>query len=221
MRLLKEEWDGFIPGEAAGFVRLTAAPRTAGTWGSAPARITGAGSAKETAAGSATDPVLGKAVANAFRAAVAETGCSDKDIHLILNDVNGSRASFEDFAMGRIRFFRTPDHGVDVWHVASCLGETGAAVGGIELAWASATLELGLPPGGAILLSASDETARSAALIQAAAAPAGGAPVRVSIGVPALLPRHRQRRFRRSRAAPCAFTGTICTAGSGEEISKS
>ena len=67
----------------------------------------------------------------------------DNDIGLRINDINGSRAAFEDDAMATTRFYRSPREGVlDVWHLGSYLGETGAAAGAIELIWGASMGEL-------------------------------------------------------------------------------
>lgn len=186
-RLLKEEWDGFIPGEAAAFVRVQAT-QTSGPWHAQGTWVAGLGVARESAIGDASSPLTGEAVCAAVRAACAEARAADSDLHLLINDVNGSRAAFEDNAMGRIRFFRSPTHFHEVWHIASCLGETGAACGGLELAWAAAALDLGMAPGRGVLLTASDGDLRTAAIVQGGSAAPGGHP-------------NQKRQISRGRAA--------------------
>jgi 3-oxoacyl-[acyl-carrier-protein] synthase-1 len=164
-RLLKEEWDGFIPGEAAAFVHVTSTPGP-GAWAGPGAFVSGVAAATEPAIGTKDDPLIGKAVAATFRAAMKQAALPDTGVNLYINDLNGSRVAFEDNAMGLTRYLRTPTHEYDVWHVASFLGETGAACGGIQLAWAQAALELGFAPGRGILISASDGDIRAAAVLQ-------------------------------------------------------
>jgi 3-oxoacyl-[acyl-carrier-protein] synthase-1 len=170
--MVKEEWDGFIPGEAAAFIRLVPQP-SQGIWGNAAPRISGAGVASEPADGSAGSPLVGVGVGAAFRSAARDANIVDSAVRLLINDVNGARVTFEDNAMGRIRFFRSRDTNVQVWHVASYVGETGAAAGGIQLIWALAALELGFAPGPCVMLSSADADQRTAVVIQGSDAPAG------------------------------------------------
>ena len=165
--LLKEDWDGFIPGEAAAFLQIRAKPGI-GCWGRPAIAIAGVGTATEMADGTAENPLVGKGVFAAFKDAMNAAGLPDSDIDLCINDINGARAAFEDEAFGQIRFFRTPrEQGhLEVWHPASYLGETGAAVGAIELIWGSAALELGFAPGPGILASTSDAELRAAAYLR-------------------------------------------------------
>jgi len=163
--LIKEEWDGYIPGEGAAFIKVSLQPYQ-GWWGNAVAAIEGIGIATETADGSANDPLVGVGIRTAFQAAVSDAGRTEKDVHLCINDVNGSRAAFEDEAFGQIRFFRSSREYLEVWHSASYLGETGAAVGAIELIWASAALELGFVPGTGVLISTSDGDLRAAVFLR-------------------------------------------------------
>ena len=165
--LLKEDWDGFIPGEAAAFLQVSSKPGI-GCWGRPAVAITGVGIATETADGTAENPLIGKGVLAAFKGAMSTAGLPESEVDLCINDINGARAAFEDEAFGQIRFFRTPrEQGhLEVWHPASYLGETGAAVGAIELIWGSAALELGFAPGPGILASTSEAELRAAAYLR-------------------------------------------------------
>lgn len=186
--LLKEEWDGFIPGEAAAFIRVTRVPGI-GCWGGSAVALAGVGTATETADGTAENPLVGVGVRAAFRSAMNDAGLPESEVHLCINDVNGARAAFEDEAMGWIRFFRSPRENLDVWHPASYIGETGAAVGAIELIWGSAALELGFSPGPGILASASDAELRTAVFMRnenAVGSDTSHSAIRIGTGIPVL-----------------------------------
>lgn len=161
---LKEKWDGLIPGEAAAFVRLSRRSKRGG-WGGTAAIVTGLGLVQEPATGTKDDPLVGVGVAAAFRNAVADAGHAEADVQLCINAVNGERTAFEDESYGWVRYFRSRRDHLEVWHVASYLGETGAAVGALELVWASAALELGLCSPRAVLLSASEGPHRAAMVV--------------------------------------------------------
>jgi len=194
---LKEEWDGLIPGEAAAFVRLSRRARRGG-WGGAAALVTGLGLVQEQATGTKEDPLVGVGVAAAFRNAVADAGHAEADVQLCINAINGERTAFEDESYGWVRYFRSRRDHLEVWHVASYLGETGAAVGALEIIWASASLELGLCRPRAVLLSVSDGPHRAAVVVTPPAEPTALDPtyLRVSRVEPTthLPPEHSQRR---------------------------
>lgn len=183
---LKEQWDGFIPGEAAAFVRV-ALKAGAGHWGGAAAAVRGIGLTRDPAAGSAADPLVGVGVCEAYRAAVRDAEIDESVVRFYVNDVNGARAGFEDAAMGHIRFSRTPKGSIELWHVASHLGETGAAIGALELIWASAAHELGFAADRHAMLAAAQDTYRAAVLMTAEAAPPLPSPRHaIGRGVPVL-----------------------------------
>lgn len=192
--LLKEDWDGFIPGEAAAFLQISSKPGV-GCWGRPAVAIAGVGTAAETADGSAENPLIGKGVRAAFQSAVDGAGMYESEIHLCINDVNGSRAGFEDEAYGQIRFFRSPREKLEVWHLASYLGETGAAAGAIELILGSAALELGFAPGPGILASTSEAELRAAVYLrydQPAHRDQSQFKVRIGAGSPILHLEHQE-----------------------------
>lgn len=165
-RELKEKWDGYLPGEGAAFVHLSSRPLSSGSWGGECAFVSGIAAARELASGTKDDPLTGKAVAATLRDAMRDAALPETGVNLHINDLNGTRSAFEDNAFGLARYMRTPEHSYEVWHVASYLGETGAACGAIQLVWAQAALELGFAPGRGILLSAADGDIRSAAVLQ-------------------------------------------------------
>lgn len=166
--LLKEEWDGFIPGEAASFVRLGTRKPGVGCWGGPPVAIKGVGVAEELADGTAEQPIIGVGLKEAYQSAVEHAGAKEEEIKLCINDISGARISFEDEGYAWVRYFRTAREYLEVWHTGSYIGETGAAVGALEIIWGSAALELGFAPGDSILASASEAQLRTAAFLDIA-----------------------------------------------------
>lgn len=181
---IKEDWDGFIPGEAAAFVRVQREAPASGVWSLSAPTVMGIGLAQDPARGNADDPLVGVGMTAAYRSAMTDSGLDEKAVALLVNDVNGSRVAFEDAAMAGVRFFRSPRSYLETWHVASHLGETGAAVGALGLIWASAALELGWAPGATVMLGASDADLRSAVVLHARVAEPFGHRRQVSLGVP-------------------------------------
>jgi 3-oxoacyl-[acyl-carrier-protein] synthase-1 len=167
---LKEEWDGYLPGEAAAFVRLSSR-RGPGYWGRPASRIAGIGLGVERATGSSDDPVVGRGLTQALRAAAADANITDNDIGLRINDLSGMRVGFEDDGMAYARFYRTIGQRViDVWHLGSYVGETGAAAGALALIWAAAAVELEFVAPAPIMITCSEATRRAAVVLQPATA---------------------------------------------------
>ena len=163
---LKEEWDGYFPGEAAAFVRLSSR-RGPGYWGRPASRITGIGLGIEKSTGSSDDPIVGRGLTQALRAAAADANITDNDVGLRINDLSGMRVGFEDDGMAYARFYRTIGQRViDVWHLGSYVGETGAAAGALALIWAAAAAELELVAPAPIMITCSEASRRAAVVLQ-------------------------------------------------------
>ncbi len=138
---IAEEYDGFFPGEGAAFVCVgTRSDR--GVWGQRPARIAGFGMTRENADGTAEQPLLGTAVREALREATRKAGLAEPDVGVYINAVNGTRSEFEDDAFAQTKFFLSPREQLEIWHLASSVGEAGAAYGALALIWATAAAEL-------------------------------------------------------------------------------
>ena len=163
---IKEEWDGFIPGEAAAFVRVERQP-CMGYWHAPASAICGIGAATEHATGSKDDPLIGIGYRDAWRMAAQTAGIGETQVDLRVNDMNGQRALFEDEAMGFSRFFRSPrETALEVWHLGSYFGETGAAAGVLALLWASAALELGFTNAQCVMLNCAEGPYRLALVMR-------------------------------------------------------
>jgi 3-oxoacyl-[acyl-carrier-protein] synthase-1 len=162
--LIAEEYDGFFPGEAAAFVRVGRS-NGLGPWGRPAAAILGVGEATEPADGTAAAPLVGLGMSRAMRSAMLDAGRPEAAVGMCINAVNGARSLFEDEAHARVRFLKSPRERMESWHLASHLGETGAAYGALALIWAAAAFELGFAPAQGALVSAPDGARRAAAFV--------------------------------------------------------
>jgi 3-oxoacyl-[acyl-carrier-protein] synthase-1 len=185
-----ETYDGFFPGQGASFVCLSRR-RDTGVWGGAAARISGVGIADEPKKGTAEDPILGDAVREALKIATTQAQLTEPDLGVYINSVNGTRSEFEDDALAQSKFFRTPREHLEIWHVASYLGETGAAYGAVALMWAAAAAELGFGLRRATLVSATEDRWRAAACVTAGGEAKPGA---LMVGLSHHAPHFHQRK---------------------------
>ena len=125
------EANGLVPGEAATFVAVVHPGRRPGT--QALGLIAGIGLDREnpdTTVLSDGHPT-GKGLVRALRKAVQDAGLPESVVGLRLSDLNGERYGAMDSMLALSRFYRAYRDGLDIWHPAECVGETGAAVGAL------------------------------------------------------------------------------------------
>jgi len=133
---------GILPGEAAAFLVLQRNARE----GRALARVHGAAAALEPTAGTTT-PNTGRALTAALRATQVDAPL--KSMPLVICDLNGDRLRAMEWAMAQTRALgelKWRDDAVtsgDTWHPADCIGDCGAASGGVDSVWAALALQEG------------------------------------------------------------------------------
>ena len=158
--------DGLIPGEAAGVVIVSRQPL------SQPHLIVrGIGHAKETATAANEEPFRAEGLTAALKAALREAGTEMHDVAFRLSDVAGESYAFEELVLAQTRNMRKTRPEQPVWHAADCLGDTGAAAGLIQLAWAEHAYHRGYAPGDLAALHGSSMAFadRAAAIVSAVA----------------------------------------------------
>lgn len=154
---------GNLPAEAGGFVALetpqAAVQRGARTY----AKVTASAGATESSAwGEANN---GVALAHAIRG-VAK-GVADSHA-LVISDLDGERYRAMEWVMAQPKsmwYSETHEH----WNPADCIGDSGASMGAIMLAWGSAALFKRYARTERVLVwGASDEGAREAIMLESA-----------------------------------------------------
>lgn len=118
---------GFIPGEAAAFLRVVARPDRETL-----ACVVGVGLSQESATRTMDQPNNGVGLARAMREALSQAGANMKDVGFFAHDASGERFSFKEFALALVRL--RPIH-LDRWTAALSVGEVGAAVGPLTVAY--------------------------------------------------------------------------------------
>ncbi len=155
---------GVIPGEAAAFLVLE--PPESGRRTSL--RLAGTAVAEEPTAGT-DEPCRGEGLSRAIRKALADADLEHRP--LVVNDLNGDRYRTLEWGLANVRTMGTlplppgapPDF--DMWHPADCIGDCGAASGGVNAIWALRALRKGyVPTRRALVCGASDGALRAAAL---------------------------------------------------------
>lgn len=137
----EENSDGVIPGEAAAALLVTPEPA-----GSA-LRIRGVGFATEPAPVLSEEPMLGLGLTEAARKALVEARLNIADTSFRLSDVTGEHYGFKEQALAIARLMRSDAGEYPIWHVADCIGDTGAVAGLCQLVLAQQAFEKGFAPG--------------------------------------------------------------------------
>jgi 3-oxoacyl-[acyl-carrier-protein] synthase-1 len=161
--LTEDNSDGFIPGEAAGAVLVTAA----GEAGALVCR--GMGFAEEPAPVESDEPLRADGLVAAMKAAFAEAGAAMADMNYRIAGLGGEQYGFKEDALAVSRTLRESKEEFDIWHPADCIGETGAAALPCMLGVALAAARKGYAPGGTVLCHLGNDDGKRAALVLHAA----------------------------------------------------
>jgi 3-oxoacyl-[acyl-carrier-protein] synthase-1 len=156
--------NGFIPGEAAAALLVTA-PDAA-----APLHLVAAGFGVEPAAIESGEPLRGEGLAAAFRQALAAAGIPMARVGWRIGTMSGEQYWFKEHDLAVARLLRGRHEAVDLWHPADGIGETGAASLACCLVLAFEAARKGWAPGDPVLVAAANDDGRRAALLLAAGA---------------------------------------------------
>jgi 3-oxoacyl-[acyl-carrier-protein] synthase I len=156
--------DGLIPGEAACLVVASRHPLT-----QSHVIVRGLGEGTETATAANEAPFRAEGLALALKAALAEARTEMHEVAFRFSDVAGESYAFEELVLAQMRNTRKARPEQPVWHAADCIGDTGAAAGLIQFAWAEQSFGRGYAPGHLAALHASSMVFgnRAAAIVSA------------------------------------------------------
>ncbi|WP_263146693.1 hypothetical protein [Pseudomonas sp. RIT-PI-AD] len=148
--------DGFIPGEAAAALALSATPLDACL------AVCGVGVADEPGRPDGSVPSRARGLSQALRQALDEASAPPDTWTLRFSDQNGESFFAREASHAFTRVSLEGLNALDVITTADCVGEVGAAMGPMMLAWASRSLTAPDAPGQhAIAHLANDEGTRS------------------------------------------------------------
>lgn len=162
-RLLTGETSaGFIPGEGVGVLLLSLEAKTQGGL-----HVLGVGSAEEKATLDNDEPSRALGLTAALREALAASGCTMNDLDFRISDVSGTPLFFTEAATANTRLLDHRSRPFPLLHLADCIGETGAAIGPLSLAYLCDAMARGYAPGArAVLQLSNEEGARAAVVVE-------------------------------------------------------
>lgn len=160
--LTTQNSNGFIPGEAASviLVRATTACTTAQLC------CTGLGFGMEEATIDSDMPLRADGLTSAVRAALleAETTMASMDFRIV--DVTGEHYWFKETSLVLSRLLRGRKENFALWNPTDCVGEVGAAMGGLMMTYLKIAHEKNFAAGlNCLLHSSNDDSRRGAAVV--------------------------------------------------------
>lgn len=162
--------EGFIPGEGAGALVVELAPE-----GQGGLQVLGVGAAEESATLYNDEPVRASGLTRALREALDVSGYPLNELHFRMADLSGEPLYFREAALANTRLLDHRGGRFPLLHIADCIGETGAAVGPLSLAYLTDAMARGYAPGTrAVLHLSNDGGTRAAVVVEHFSPQAGG-----------------------------------------------
>ncbi|MFV1951430.1 MAG: hypothetical protein ACC630_05685 [Nitrospinota bacterium] len=156
--------DGFIPGEASAFFMIELLDSALNRKIDTLALIEGIGSAIEKNTIFSDKPCMAKGLTGAIRKA-AEDSIDDSPIEWVLCDLNGESYRSGEWGIVYTRLGKIFKDLKYLQHPADCIGDVGAASGGVYIALASRAFQRGYAPSDKVLLWASSDDGERAAVV--------------------------------------------------------
>lgn len=154
--------NGFIPAEGAAALLLSS-----GDDSQAGLRIRGVGSADELAKPTGIEPNRAVGLTKAIRLACEAAAIRPNQLEFRMSDQNGEQFYAKEGANAVARVMLKDGVGLPLFHLADSVGETGAAVGPMSLAYLSNVMQFAHGPGAMGLLHfANDDGKRTAIVVE-------------------------------------------------------
>lgn len=156
--------NGFIPGEAAGFLLVTRQPQLALAHEGNIIALNAVGLGQEPGHLYSDAPCLGDGLSQAFRQALADY--QGPDIDTIYSSMNGENYWAKEYGVACLRNSKRLHEDFDVEHPADCYGDIGVASGPVLIALAADHLQRQPGAAASLVYSSSDNAGRAAVVVE-------------------------------------------------------
>ena len=156
--------DGFIPGEGAGFLRLSGAKAKIGTPGEKRIVVQAVASAMDPGHRYGTEPAKGEGLSAAI-ATMRQMLANPAPVATTFAGFNGESFEGKLWGVARLRHDDLFAPGMVIEHPADQFGDVGAAAGTVLMALAAQSLQTGTREGPALVWAASDREPRACAIM--------------------------------------------------------
>jgi len=159
--------DGVLPGEAAGFMVIESGSRALRRQARTYARVAGLGTGHEPTGGT-EEPCRGEGLTAAVRHALSFAAPEGGRINLplVVSDLNGDHYRALEWGLASVRSFCLLAGDTVSWEPANLIGDCGAGLGIVNVAWAATALAHGYAGSPEVLVwGAAEGTERAAALL--------------------------------------------------------
>ena len=158
--LTSENSNGFIPGEAASAIVVERSKATGPQL-----QCLGLGFGVEPATIASEEPLRADGLTDAIRESLTNAVVGMAEVDFRVADVSGENYWFKEAALALGRLLRVHKEGFDLWHPADCVGEVGAAIGGIMMATTKHAFAKNYAPGNNLFHQYSNDDGQRAAAI--------------------------------------------------------
>jgi 3-oxoacyl-[acyl-carrier-protein] synthase-1 len=165
----EEITDGFIPGEGAAFLSLTAVRTTGAAPPAGQIAVLGAGVAEDAGHRYGAEPARGEGLAHAIDALLTSMPRPPRPIATVFAGFNGESFFAKEWGVAHIRHHDSFAERIRLTHPADCFGDAGAAMGALLMALAGAELARGDGEGPTLVFASSDRADRACALLDVVA----------------------------------------------------
>jgi 3-oxoacyl-[acyl-carrier-protein] synthase-1 len=157
--------DGFIPGEGAGFLRLTTRKTAEAKGWPIRATVTAVSTGFEKGHLESEEPYTGDGLAETFEALFASAGKLPSPVPTVYAGFNGENHWAKEWGVSVIRHKGTLADEFEIEHPADCIGDTGAACGPLLVGMAAIGIEKAYRQAPVLVFASSDHGDRAAALV--------------------------------------------------------
>jgi len=159
--------DGFVPGEAAGFLLLSTEQGLNDFQNQAIGRISYPGLASEEGHRYSSTPYLGEGLANAVTESLRKF--NGPKINTVFSGMNGESFAVKEHGVAMARNHQALNETVDVQHPIDCFGDIGAALGPILIGLGLTGMQTGVYQSPALVYCSAEQEIRAACCIQSVA----------------------------------------------------